>query len=747
MQLSKKHLFFFFIPLLFWAASKPSFFSYKKFNPDAGIVIPINKKGSITASSNQSAVQKTQDGDLSTAWQSGAPLPTGFITNSDQNILLHQKPHANINSSWTNAVSFTDGNLNNVGNVSTNLGKAMVEFALKSKNLFSVSLKGQTDSPIHLSAKLNTGEIKEIGVYSKKDNFQLIRFEKSINNIDKLRLTCDKKFALFEIAALSEAPKEFIVFHFPKPERIGSIKGKLWAGSKVASSSNVYASQDGNTWNYLTSFSPEIKNEFLLGIPEKPVSHLKIEHTLIPNDWNKVYFWEIKLYDRHAHYGEKPTANQSAVSIKDMLGINGYWSWGTDQYSHLLGENEGPRKFKHLISHARNYHDMTWDVLDPGQPIDFSKMSEHGTPAKDWVNWDLEYTDWKKTGFDIQASLQFYRFKPEDWQTPEKSAFNYAKAFTHHFGNKSGNGLICTIEAGNEPWEYPANIYQKILKGIVTGAKSTDPGMEVFPCALQAADPEMEKTHIFKNYIGARITAEMAGQLDGVNAHIYSYVTDKNGHRMAVHPEHPLSTFWEINNMIRWRDHNMPGKKIYLSEWGWDHSGGGEDCTHDVCVSEVAGAAYAVRALLIAARLGIERASWYFHNNVKGPSSLYTRSGLISSSLAGFRSKYSYWALHSLNYIMGDAYFLKIIKEDESGWVYLFGDKLGKPTHIVGWLPVDGNSSKVSYVSIDPDYDINLAMLLSGTTSNLIQTDLPVKKENSQMLKLLAQPTVFQLNN
>ncbi|MEO1263807.1 MAG: hypothetical protein AAFZ15_33675, partial [Bacteroidota bacterium] len=369
------------------------------------------------------------------------------------------------------------------------------------------------------------------------------------------------------------------------------------------------------------------------------------------------------------------------------------------------------------------------------------------TPAKDWVNWDLEYNDWKKTGFDIQASLQFYRFKHEEWKTPEQSAFNYAAAFASHFGSREGNGLICTIEAGNEPWEYPADIYQKILKGTVKGVKTTDPDIEVFPCALQAADPEMEKTPIFKNYIGARINADMAGQLDGVNSHVYSYVTGLDGKRKAVHPEHPLSTFWEINNMIRWRDQNMPGKKIYLSEWGWDHDGGGEDCTHDVCVSEKAAAAYAIRGVLIAARLGIERTTWYFHNNVKGPSSLYMRSGLLSSADAGFQKKKSFIGLQSLINHLGDSYFLKIIKEDENGWIYLFGDKFGQPTQVIGWLPISGDSQKETLVHIDLNHKVKNSILLDADSPMGTKMPLPEKKPTGYMLKLSAQPTIFQLDN
>ena len=96
---------------------------------------------------------------------------------------------------------------------------------------------------------------------------------------------------------------------------------------------------------------------------------------------------------------------------------------------------------------------------------------------------------------------------------------------------------------------------------------------------------------------------------------------------------------------------------------------------------------------------------------------------------------------------MGNSYFLKIIKEDESGWIYLFGDKMGEPTHLVGWLPLAGDSSHEAYIEVGAEYDIISATLLNGTSENEIKTVLPQKKKNGQLLKLLAQPTVFQLNN
>ena len=749
MSILKKYLLFFILPsfmvaALFSFSNKKYTWLQKEFNPDAGLVLSLTKKATVSASSNTKDAVNVLDGDLSTAWVSEAPLPNGFIKNSNQNIfygLVPEIPHGGDQ----NLAGLTDGNLDNFATIPFYDQQAKAKFPIKTNHFFSLSVKCQTTVNIDFYIELLTGEILHLGTYKSTDNFQLLRFEKPLQNAKALILSAPSSFEIFEIAALATPPKESIIFHFGQPEKIGVFKGKCWAGTGAAIATHLYASMDGEIWEPITSFPPDSPHELLIDFPERKASFLKIEHTLVPKDWNKVFCWEIKLYDKYGPFGKRPIANQGAVSLRQMLGVNGYWSWGTDQYSFLLGEKEGPRRYADFMSHARNYHDMTWDLNDPDQGIDFSKMKNSGTPAKEWVNWDTEYANWKKSGLDVQASLQFYRFDPSEWGTPEQSAYQYAHAFANHFGQKNGNGLVCTIEAGNEPWKYPSDVYLKILKGVINGAKDADPGIEVLPCALQAADPEMEKTDVFKNYIGSRIDAVSAQQLDGVNTHVYSYVTGQDGKRRGVHPEHPMSSFWEINNLIRWRDHNMPGKKIYLSEWGWDCNGGGEDCTHNECVTEEAAAAYAARGLLISARLGIERASWYYYANEKVPSSLYTRSGLTSSFNAGFQHKKPFNSLQALIGWAGNAYFLKIIREDETAWLYMFGDQANRPTHLVGWLPIDGNSLTTKVIQWPTSLKIESALVLDGKENGGTPIPMPIKTNGGYLLELTPYPIVFTI--
>lgn len=749
----KKYLLALICPLFLISAnslffSKNQLINDDKFDPNAGYILSYTKDAILTASSNPNDADKIIDGNISTAWQSAAPLPDGFIRNKNQNIFFGKIPTTEANAKIDFPAKITDGDLNNLSSVIATNGHRILSIPVVKNKLYSISLKCQTKYPIKIEAELITGKKENIGIYSPENNYQLIRIEKELSNIKSVKLICENDFDIFEIAALATLPKENIVIKFPKPEKIGVVITKCWAGDNAAKSTSIFTSNDGENWSKATDLNPDVSPEQIISFEERTATYLKLEHTLFPVDWNKVYCWEIKAYDKYGSYGKRPAANAGGVSINELLGVNGYWSWGTDKYSSLLGKDAGPHLYAKVATHARNYHDLTWDIESPNQAVDYSKMKIQGTKPKEWLDWDREYQEWIDAGMQVQASLQFYRFNPADWKTPKESAYQYAQSFTNHFGQKNGNGLVCSIEVGNEPWAYPADIYRQILSGMLHGAKDADPTIEVFPCALQAVDPEAEHTGIFKNYIGARVTQEMAAKLDGVNVHAYSYITGYDGIRKAVHPEHPISTFWEINNMVQWRDANMPGKKIYLSEWGWDGDGAGEDCTHPECVSENAAAAYAVRGALIAGRLGIERATWFFYGNAKTGSQLYARSGLTSSIEHGFQKKKAFINLEALKKYAGEGYFLDVIKEDEKVWAYLYGDKNGKPIYLIAWLPKESEEEIKMSINLKIPYQFSEAIKLNGRSENGENISLPKNIQSGiYQIPLSTFPTIFFIKN
>jgi serine/threonine-protein kinase ATR len=229
--------------------------------------------------------------------------------------------------------------------------------------------------------------------------------------------------------------------------------------------------------------------------------------------------------------------------------------------------------------------------------------------------------------------------------------------------------------------------------GMAKGAKDADPTMRVLPAHFGNLDDNLQ-----------RFNASHIRYLDALNVHAYSWMQTLVG-RTGVHPEHNMSTIHEVNDLIRFRDAALPGMPIFLTEWGWDSAGGGEDCNppagvsgtaSPVCVTEAAQALYAVRGALMLARKGLQRLTWFFYGNLASDAAswpsvkgLFSRSGLRSSPAAGYKLKQSYYALKDFIASLGATNFQAAIREDHDAFVYLLANGTNPASHIVAWRPVD----------------------------------------------------------
>lgn len=724
------------------------FLKHKSWYPDAGLIPSYTANASFFASSTSAGLQHLNDNNTETFWQSDAPLPNGFIQRKDLNVLYQKAEKLASSPNLKNLEALTNGNLDDAVDINNSKGKHWLSFNFKTpQSLQFLSIKCGNTADVEILGTAVGSQSTLIGTYSTKDSYQWKRFEWKKRKYQSILIRSKSPFQVFEIAALEDYPKEFVVADFGKIQEVGTIYCRHYAGENNAIATSFYLSLDKKKWEKVKNLDPNLQHSIITNIESpRKARYLKIEYTLKPKDWNRVFLWELDVYDKNGHYGSPPLAKKSRVSVNELLGVNSTWGWGHNKYSNLLEKGEGPQLYTPIASHARNYHDLKWDLNSPTKAPDYKKMAAgKGTEVHWWLNWNQEYKAWTDAGLSVQTTLQIHHFTDKNWKQPYQAAYQIGQDFASHFGNKKGNNLVCTLEVGNEPWKYEATTYRQILLGMAKGTKEADGSMEVFPCALQAADPSMENTKIFRNYIGARISQEAASYLDGINIHCYSYINNEKNQRIAVHPEHLNSSFREINNAIRWRDKNMPNKRIYLSEWGWDCSGAGEGCSHSECVSEKAAAAYAVRGAMIALRSGIDRATWFFFANEDRPSSLFTRSGLTGSVQTGFRKKRTFVAFENLVNLVGGQYFLEVIREDREVYAYLLGDKEGKATHLIAWKPIDGDSSAISVFEWRTDKIIGKAVSIDGLTYQGKKIPAPIKNNGTIKMKVATMPIVISL--
>mmetsp|Transcript_5877 Transcript_5877/g.6091 ORF Transcript_5877/g.6091 Transcript_5877/m.6091 type:complete len:1210 (+) Transcript_5877:764-4393(+) len=696
---------------------------------------------SLISSSSSSSAKNVIDNNINTFWQSGQCYPTGYLTYSNINILSNicgNSPSSCKQSSTSSSpvtTSATDLNTNNAIGISLVSGLAFFQITLPTPTTLRA-----------ISAKVSTSSVSVYGIVSgsnKKVFLSTITTSYSFVNIDisknstqskfqfsSIRLESSSGFSLFEISARSSVCSEFVTLDLGSSQTITGLTVRHWSGSNTASSvsSTLYeGSIDGNTWISLSNpLSPQVLNQVDVEVyPSLSLRYIRVSHVLNELSSVKVMLWEISVWGSSGKYGTV-NSNVNPVSFRDLVGVNGIWGFGTNSYSSSLSVGKGPDRYSKMSSHARNYHNWIWDVNDPDNVPAFDRMVGAGSTDfgkipgpqesslnQKWLNWDNEYTTWKKNGLEVEASIQFTpsSFPQSVFTNPYQAGYNYGYSFAKHFGRLTGTGDVSTIEVGNEPWMSGSgysdpNFYRQVLSGMSEGVKSADPTIRVLPAAFGSLNDTLK-----------RVTPNHIKYLDGWNIHTYSWIQTSQG-RTGIYPEHSLSTLHSVNSLIRFRDSNTPNLPIYLTEWGWDSAGGGEDCNppperssdspFPECVSEDAQALYAIRGALVLARKGLSRLTWYFYGNTQRSVSdwdnskgVFSRSGLTSSSTAGFQNKKSLYALEEFMYLLGDTHFLSIIREDHDAYVYVLGHNSTSPTHIVAWRPISADDTSIKTISIN----------------------------------------------
>ena len=218
------------------------------------------------------------------------------------------------------------------------------------------------------------------------------------------------------------------------------------------------------------------------------------------------------------------------------------------------------------------------------------------------------------------------------------------------------------------------------------------------------------------------------------------------GQRIATPPELRSNEFRSINSMIKWRDENMPGKKIIVSEWGYDIDSSNEPCIHSECVSERAGAVYTTRAALIMHRLGVDEATVFWFANSVDTSTTFNRSGLLESINNNFIKKNAFVALTTLVDSLDQDYFQQVIQEDDDAYIYLYADSLGAPSHLVAWTPNDGDDTQELAASwVHPDYVPAHATRIIGELDGGTPLPRPTYTDSTMHFTISSAPTLIRL--
>lgn len=665
--------------------------SFSKWDPNAGLVESYTKNALISVSSGAER-NNIIDANLDSFWESGSQLPDAYISNSSLNIFLKKDKYI-IDDNNPNAGFAFDGL--DASNVKIRSGKIEIIFK-KPEPVKKLSLKLNTANDVSIEIKSDNGNINDLYGPDQNYSFHLIDIPDT-SLIKSVTLSCNQSFEVFEIAGLVGTPVEHVLFDLKETKTIGWVGSKNYNGDGILKI-DVLASSNKIDWSKICELNPN-STTFVdnLLTPQVTARYVKVIFYMPDTDYQKAKLHEFELYDKYGPYGLPPSPQISAKTFKNSFGINAIWGWGYGVPSSKLGMQKGPYLFNKVAKLARNYHGIDWDIAFPGQDPNYEKMKlGKGTSANKWVNWFNEYSTWKAAGFKIDACLMFNNnyFPDTLWSETLNESDSYGDHFSDFFIDK--HELVSVVEIGNEPWEYSKSTYREILSGMSFGIFTNAENAKILPCAVQAYD----KKDSNGNYISQYINQYNSNYISGLNTHVYSYVNTGNGYKVAINPEDRRSEVWSVNNIKRFSQVNMKSIPVYVTEFGYDSDGGGDNCTHSVCVNEVNQAIYGIRMALILFRLGVEEFYWYYYANVDGDSFFHNRSGLVSSYSSGFQKKKSFLAFETLQNHIGDMHFIDVINETEEYYAYVFGDKDGNESVLVAWLPGLNNSSVNAWIDI-----------------------------------------------
>jgi serine/threonine-protein kinase ATR len=711
---------------------------------DAGVIPSFTDLATVTTTGGASSAAAVNDGDDQTSWQSDSCFPTGFLTRTDLNPIADACASGNCTVTGTGATDgATDASMYTSASVAWVSGVARLRIALDTpKALDAIAFRG-FGGAVTVYAETSAGLVA-VGSYATTDAYTFIRYPAPADVVTAVVVESTTAFTATEVGAYAGPCTQSAVLDLGVSTTLGVVRTRHWAGGR-ALSTTLYGSEDGVTWTALASLDPDALGSVDTVLDRVDARYLSVTHEVSTGDYEKVYVWEIDAWGPDGPHGALPSPQPSGTTMRELLGVNGIWGWGTSAYSDSATSGSGPALYAEVASHARNYHNLRWDVTDPDHVPDYAHMATSGTEAQSWLDWDREYSAWTDAGMQVDASIQFLDATSPmaTWDDPYRAAYTYAEAMAAHFGPTTGTGTLTSIEAGNEAWDYPATFYAEVLRGFVDGAAAGDPAVLVLPGALQASDPGSESTS-GGDYLGARVSSEVGPRLGAINVHSYSYMNGTDGERIATYPEDPGSSYRSLLDAMRWRDANLPGTPLWLTEWGWDSDGAGESCNDGECVTEAAQAIYAVRGACLWSRLGFERATWFFYANLEGCDTLYCRSGLTGSAATGFAPKRAYVALQALLAQIGDRYFLGALREDDDAWVYRYGDADGHASHLVAWRPVAASDGTTTSVVVDA-LRAEAAWTVSGVDPAGEPEVLPLHDADGLHLTISAVPMIVAL--
>ena len=338
-------------------------------------------------------------------------------------------------------------------------------------------------------------------------------------------------------------------------------------------------------------------------------------------------------------------------AMRDFMGMNVHVA-----QTFAQGVAGLPEMFRPATSLIREYHPLNFDIASPSEPPNFPH------DRWNWINWDDLYQGWVDQGYRINAAVML-NFDESQWQDPAAEARAYGQAFAEHFGPSLGNGLVESVQIGNEPGHLSDELFATIFRHMAEGIRQVDPHLRIV-----TPNVTVGPSHRYAKSIS--LFQDVTHLVDVFATHSYPQIEGWPTWERS-YPEDPgIAYLSSIQQVIAWRDQHAADRQVWVTEFGYDSSTQEPDPDTEfrdwVGVTDIEQARYLVRSFLVFSAMDMQRAYMFWFND-NDSASVHGSSGLMRD----YDPKPSFWAMSHLKSTLGDYRFQRIVRQD-AGEVYVY---------------------------------------------------------------------------
>ncbi|MBK8800758.1 MAG: hypothetical protein IPN71_01630 [Fibrobacteres bacterium] len=422
-------------------------------------------------------------------------------------------------------------------------------------------------------------------------------------------------------------------------------------------------------------------------------------------------------------------------------------------FGEMMGTNgfiDDDRTLLQVVGNLREYHSWQWDdgngdPKTPAYPLNLFGWSPSWVRGTGW-GWDFDeyYKDLSSKGISLQPVFQgtpAWMFgvsagdslkpmglgkdstQPASYLEHADYLFQFAARFgrtTHPAGDlrvdalntaKSALGSVDWMEPWNEPdkdWKGPTGFFSpRVVAAMASAAYDGDQGRMGTKVGIKNADSKMRMA--LPGLIGPRLEfvkaikwwadQNRAGSFPADALNFHHYCTDAGGQTggeatTGISPEAD-DLKGRLTKIAQWRDRYLPGKELWLSEFGWDTHQGSK-----FKAPAIAGASgyemqgrWLVRGFLEVAASGFQKAHQFMLRDTWDDSpGVFATSGLVHDKYDTLNAKYaqkvSWYYVNTLHKRMKDYRF----EADESKngiRIYRFSHATADSLAYAVWNPKD----------------------------------------------------------